>query len=165
MISFKSIELLMDVDAIMAFQMLLAFVLGLVVGIEREYHYSPAGIRTYSSVCVGACLFGIISAHAHAVLPNSIVDPSRIAAQIVTGVGFLGAGIIFREGAKTTGLTTAATIWTSAAIGLAVAFHLFFIAILTTFMILFLLSMNYFPFWIKFKAKLHRKRPESAESQ
>lgn len=165
MVFLKNIEFFINADMIMAVQILLAFVLGLIVGMEREYHYSPAGIRTYSSVCVGACLFGIISAHAHTVLPNSVVDPSRIAAQIVTGVGFLGAGVIFKEGTKTTGLTTAATIWTSAAIGLGVAFKLYFISTLTTFLILFLLSMNYLPFWIKLKSRLHQKRPESAESQ
>ncbi len=166
MLTLKGFEVLLDQNAIMGIQILLAFVLGLIVGIEREYHYSPAGIRTYASVCLGACLFGLISTHAlGAAFYKSVADPTRIAAQIVTGVGFLGAGVIFRDGSKTSGLTTAATIWATAAIGLAVAFRMFFLGIWSTALILLLLSMNYFPVWRKFKTKLHKKRPESAESQ
>jgi len=125
---------------------LLAFALGLIIGVEREFHHSPAGIRTYAAVCLGACVFGIISTHAQgAAYYQSVADPTRIAAQVVTGIGFLGAGVIFRSGSKTSGLTTAATIWATAAIGLAIAFQLIMIALLSTVLILFLLSINYLP--------------------
>lgn len=96
--------------------LLVASALGAVVGIERELHGRPAGLRTHILLSLGAALFGIISrsaAPAHG-------DPTRIAAQVVTGVGFLGAGTILHLGGTVRGLTTAASIWSTAAIGLTV---------------------------------------------
>lgn len=97
-------------------QLLLASVLGAVVGIERELHGRPAGLRTHILLSLGAALFGMVSRGISA--PN--VDPTRIAAQVVTGIGFIGAGTIIHLGGTVRGLTTAASIWTTAAIGLAV---------------------------------------------
>jgi putative Mg2+ transporter-C (MgtC) family protein len=143
---------------IMFGQVLLAFVLGLIVGIEREYHHSPAGIRTYAAVCLGACVFGLISTHAQGgAYYHSIADPTRIAAQIVTGIGFLGAGVIFRDGSKTNGLTTAATIWAIAAVGLGIAFDMYLVAIMTTFLIIVLLSINYLPLVKRWKMRAHQR--------
>jgi len=123
---------------------LLAFLLGLCIGFEREFHRSAAGIRTYAAVALGSCVFGLISTHAQgASYYQSVVDPTRIAAQIVTGIGFLGAGVIFRSGSKTSGLTTAATIWSTAAVGLAVAFDMFILAVFATLLIISLLVLNY----------------------
>jgi len=144
---------------IMFAKVLLAFFLGFLIGIEREYHRSPAGIRTYAAVCMGACVFALVSTHAQGpAYYKSIADPTRIAAQIVSGIGFLGAGVIFRDGSKTNGLTTAATIWATAAIGMSVAFDMFFVAMLSTVLILILLGLNYLPIWKRFK-KLSRKEP------
>jgi len=108
-------------------------VLGLLIGFERAVHEKPAGMRTHSLVCVGSTLFTIIS--------MSIVggEPSRIAAGIVTGIGFLGAGIIFRSESKMKGITTAAELWVLASIGLAVGIGFYFAALITTLIVIFIL--------------------------
>lgn len=94
----------------------LAAGLGGLIGLEREMHDQPAGLRTHMVVAVGACLIMLVSMHM-SVLGSA--DPSRIAAQVVSGMGFLGAGAILRFGITVRGLTTAACLWTAAAIGLA----------------------------------------------
>lgn len=98
------------------FQLLLASMLGAVVGLERELHGRPAGLRTHILLSLGAALFGIVSRG----ISGPGVDPTRIAAQVVTGIGFIGAGTIIHLGGTVRGLTTASCIWTTAAIGLAV---------------------------------------------
>ena len=157
----------LSLSFILCVQIFLAFILGLVIGIEREYHHSPAGIRTYAAVCLGSCVFGIISTHAYGGhFYTSVVDPTRIAAQIVSGIGFLGAGVIFRDDLKTRGLTTAATIWATAAVGLAVAFELYLVSIVTTALILLLLTLNYFPWLKNFKQKMREDdSPPNSESE
>ena len=95
----------------------LATGLGGLIGLERELHDQPAGLRTHMVVAVGACLIMLVSMHM-ATLGGG-ADPSRIAAQVVSGIGFLGAGAIIRFGISVRGLTTAACLWTAAAIGLA----------------------------------------------
>jgi putative Mg2+ transporter-C (MgtC) family protein len=102
----------------------LAAVLGAAIGFERELREREAGLRTHLLVCLGAALFTIVSAYGfHEFLTSggAVVrtDPTRIAAQIVTGIGFLGAGAIIRQGISVRGLTTAATLWVAAAIGMA----------------------------------------------
>ncbi|HZD69833.1 MAG TPA: MgtC/SapB family protein [Actinomycetes bacterium] len=94
----------------------LAAGLGGAVGAERELADQPAGLRTHMLLSLGACLFTMISAYAF----GAGADPSRVAAQIVTGIGFLGGGAILRHGASIRGLTTAASIWATCALGLAV---------------------------------------------
>ncbi|MCS7309002.1 MAG: MgtC/SapB family protein [Armatimonadota bacterium] len=96
--------------------LLLASVLGAVVGFERELHGRPAGLRTHILLSLGAALFGMVSQGMGA----TGGDPGRIAAQVVTGIGFIGAGTILHLGGTVRGLTTAASIWTTAAVGLAV---------------------------------------------
>ena len=108
-------------------QVIVAMILGGVIGFERELANKPAGFRTHTLVAGAACLFMAVAAAAehYLVLGSTVaIDPLRVAAAIVTGVSFLGAGTIFRSGSehsKVGGLTTAATIWTAAAVGLAVA--------------------------------------------
>lgn len=97
----------------------LAAVLGGLIGLEREMHSQPAGLRTHMVVAIGACLLMLVSIFMHDRWPDK-ADPGRIAAQVVTGIGFLGAGAILRFGMSVKGLTTAACLWTAAAIGLAV---------------------------------------------
>jgi len=97
-------------------------VLGLLIGAEREFRGHPAGLRTMALISAGSCMFtglGLIPEFA------KTVDPTRIAAQIVTGVGFLGAGSILRQGELVRGLTTAASIWVAASLGMAVRVALF----------------------------------------
>jgi putative Mg2+ transporter-C (MgtC) family protein len=96
-----------------------AAVLGGAVGLERELRERQAGLRTHLVVCVGAALFTLVSAYGFVASPGQRVDPTRIAAQIVSGIGFLGAGAIIRQGLSVRGLTTAATLWLVAAIGMA----------------------------------------------
>lgn len=119
-----------------------AAVLGSLIGFERERLLWAAGIRTHMLVCVGACLFMIVSAYGFATVlgPNVILDPSRVAAQVVSGIGFLGAGAILARGEIVRGLTTAASIWTVAAIGLAVGGGLYFAAGASTAVILVILA-------------------------
>jgi putative Mg2+ transporter-C (MgtC) family protein len=98
------------------------------LGIEREYHGHPAGIRTMALVAVGSCLFTALGFEPAF---GKAIDPTRIAAQIVTGVGFLGAGSILRQGEYVRGLTTAASIWVVASLGMAAGFGYFVVAVFT----------------------------------
>jgi putative Mg2+ transporter-C (MgtC) family protein len=130
-----------DID--ISIRLLLAAVLGSVIGFERERLFWAAGIRTHMLVSVGACLLTIVSAYGfqHAIeVPHVILDPSRVAAQVVSGIGFLGAGAILLKGEVVRGLTTAASIWAVAAIGLAAGGGLFFAAVISTVIILVILA-------------------------
>lgn len=97
-------------------RLVLAAVFGGIVGYEREVHEHPAGLRTHILVCMGSALMTLVSVH----FVRPYGDPTRIAAQIVSGIGFLGAGTILRQGSIVRGLTTAASLWTVAGIGIAV---------------------------------------------
>ncbi|MBU8921462.1 MAG: MgtC/SapB family protein [Bacteroidales bacterium] len=100
-------------------RLLLAMAVGGIIGLEREFHGKPAGIRTNILMCVGSCLIMIISIEV-AKMSGAVGDPARIAAQVVTGVGFLCAGTIIRSSFTVSGLTTAATIWVLSALGLTI---------------------------------------------
>lgn len=100
-------------------RLLLAAVLGAVIGIEREIHDHPAGMRTHLLVGMGSGLFTVLSIVGFPTSDGSATDPSRVAAQIVTGIGFLGAGAILKYGPTIRGLTTAASLWAAAGIGMA----------------------------------------------
>jgi len=118
-------------------QLVLAVVLGSLIGFEREMAKKTAGIRTFALVALGAALFSVISKYAFKEfwgVPG--FDPSRIASQVVVGIGFLGAGIIIFKESRLQGLTTAAGLWVSAAIGMAVGFRLYSIAVFTAFLTL-----------------------------
>jgi putative Mg2+ transporter-C (MgtC) family protein len=101
----------MPVD--MVWRLLLAAGLGAAIGLEREYRQKPAGLRTNILIAVGSALFTILSLE----VTKNVGDPSRVAGQIVTGIGFLGGGAIMRNRDTVHGMTTAATIWVNAAIG------------------------------------------------
>jgi putative Mg2+ transporter-C (MgtC) family protein len=111
----------------LALRLVLALVLGGLIGLERELSDHPAGLRTHIGVAMGAALFGIVSGYgfegfdASRAQTNYQVDPTRVASNIVTGVGFLGGGAILKHGATVRGLTTAASLWVTAAIGLGCA--------------------------------------------
>jgi putative Mg2+ transporter-C (MgtC) family protein len=113
-------------------RLVLATVLGGVVGAERELSDQPAGLRTHVLLSLGTCLFTLVSAYGFG--PNS--DPSRLAAQIVTGVGFLGGGAILRHGFTIRGLTTAASIWATCALGVAVGVGSYLLALGATALVL-----------------------------
>jgi putative Mg2+ transporter-C (MgtC) family protein len=126
----------MTLDGIDLFlRILLAAGLGAAVGLERELSDQPAGFRTHILVSLGAALFTIAGAYGVAALtgePSTRFDPTRVAAQVVTGIGFLGAGAIIQQGVNVRGLTTAASLWVTAAIGLAVGIGYYQAAVATT---------------------------------
>ena len=132
-------------------RLLVALILGAVVGLERERQERAAGLRTVTMVSLGSCLFTIVGAYG---FPNT--DPSRVAAQIVTGIGFLGAGTIFLRKDLVRGLTTAATIWAVAAIGMAAGTSQYIVALFTTLLILSVLMV------LKPIEKRFFKRPSEA---
>lgn len=146
-----------NVEGLMALRAVMAALLGALIGWEREQHGREAGIRTYAAVALGACVFGLVSAH---VVGAS--DPTRIAAGVVTGVGFLGAGVILREQGRVAGLTTAATIWATASVGLAVAYGMYVLGMLTALLIFGLLALHHLPVWhgVKGKARAHHRHEE-----
>ncbi|MCU0341356.1 MAG: MgtC/SapB family protein [Spirosomaceae bacterium] len=113
-------------------KLLIAAGLGALIGIEREYHSKSAGLRTMILIAVGATLFTVISAK----LGN---DAGRIAANIVTGIGFIGGGIIFRENNRVVGITTAATAWATAALGMCVGIGFYEVATVSSAIVLFVL--------------------------
>ncbi len=115
-----------------AVRLLAAMILGALIGLERETHGKDAGVRTYALVSMGSALAMIVSIQMYETYKGAGVDPSRIAAQVISGVGFLGAGAIMRFDKEIKGLTTAAGIWTVAGIGLACGMGAYHPAILTT---------------------------------
>ena len=116
----------------------LAVLLGACIGLERELSDQQAGLRTHISVALGAALFGIISVAGFTAYETTRdatdynIDPTRVASQVVVGIGFLGAGAIMKDGLRVKGLTTAASLWVMAAIGLAVGIGLYAAAIVST---------------------------------
>lgn len=135
-------------EIIYAMRMILAALIGSFIGWERERHGSDAGIRTYMAISIGACAFSLISAH----VANEC-DPTRIAAQIVTGIGFIGAGVIFQDKGGVAGLTTAATLWATAAVGMASAFGMYVLAIITGGLIFATLALHNLPGWKQLSRK------------
>lgn len=119
----------------MLIRMLIALLIGLIIGYERSRHHKPAGIRTYSLVCIGATLFMMVSVYGLPHLNNQFsgyrVDPFRVAAQIVTGIGFLGAGVIWKQGGNIRGLTTAANLWVTAGLGMAVGVGMYSLVVIS----------------------------------
>ena len=122
---------MLDLDLELIFQIALSATIGLILGVEREYAGKPAGMRTYSLVAMGATIFTIISKFGFSDVAGADFDPSRVAAHIVTGIGFLGAGVIIFRGVKVEGLTTAAGLWVAAAIGMAIGAAMYEVAIVS----------------------------------
>ena len=145
----------------LALRIALAAGLGAAIGLERELREREAGLRTHLLVSLGAALFTIVSAYAWSDWSFSnrsgiVFDPTRIAAQIVTGVGFLGAGAIIRQGLTVRGLTTAATLWAVAAIGMAVGAGYYAAAVITTVVVI----VSLWPLRILAYRLFTRVRPE-----
>lgn len=112
----------------------ISVILGLFIGAEREYRNKSAGLRTFILVCFGSCLFTILS------VKIGVQNPDRLAANIITGIGFLGAGVIFKGDNKIEGITTATTIWATASIGMAVGSGYVYLSLLGTALVLIILS-------------------------
>lgn len=117
------------------FKLLLAALLGALIGLEREYKKKGAGLKTYSLVCLGSCLFTVLSFEWLRVFSQQTginIDPTRIVQAIATGIGFIGAGIVFQQGEGVVGLTTAAGLWVTAAIGIAAGVGFYYLAIFSS---------------------------------
>ncbi len=114
-------------------KIIIAFLVGAILGIEREYRSKPAGFRTMIMICVGSALFTILSKEV------SDISPDRIASNIVTGIGFIGAGVIFKEGMNINGLTTAALIWVTAALGMAAGYGNYVMVVIVSIVVTFTL--------------------------
>ena len=117
----------------LAFRLALSFIIGTLIGLEREYNGKPAGLRTIIMICLGSTIFTEIS------LSIDSESRDRIASNIITGIGFLGAGVIFKDGLTINGITTATTIWISAALGMAVGAGEYFVATIGSFCVLIVL--------------------------
>lgn len=148
-------------ELIIVLKIVSAFILGALIGFDRERHGIDAGIRTYAAVCIGATLFTSIAAH----LTNS-ASVSRMIANIVVGVGFLGAGIITKSNTSTSshGLTTAATVWCTAAVGVAIGLNMFIIAIVSSAALYFLLSLHHQKWYVRWKQKIATKLSNKPKS-
>ena len=133
-----------------ALQLLFSFIIGTAIGVEREYRSKAAGLRTMIMICLGSTIFTELSM----VIGGNSED--RIASNIITGIGFLGAGVIFKDGLSITGITTATTIWITAALGMAVGAGQYFIAFVGCFAILIVLL--FFDYIQKIIARLHHER-------
>jgi len=124
-----------DFDMEVGLRLLISFAIGTAIGLEREYRSKAAGLRTMIMICLGSTIFMEISVNLGS---NS---PDRIASNIVTGIGFLGGGVIFKDGLTISGITTATTIWISAALGMAVGAGEYFIAIVGSGVVLVVLTL------------------------
>jgi len=129
----------MDTDAVVLLRLVLSTILGAVIGLEREIHGRPAGFRTHLLVSLGSCVFTVTSIYFSKFYAfdmggrdSGAIDPSRVAAQVVTGIGFLGAGAIIREKASVRGLTTAACLWVAAAVGIACGVGAYTVSVMVT---------------------------------
>jgi putative Mg2+ transporter-C (MgtC) family protein len=127
---------MIDPSIVMFLKLLISLLLGAMVGLEREWRKKPAGLRTHMLVSMGACLFTIVS------ISSFGADPARVASGIVTGIGFIGAGTIMASKAHIKGVTTAATLWIVAAIGLAVGAELYVPAVIASIFVFLVLQLR-----------------------
>jgi putative Mg2+ transporter-C (MgtC) family protein len=147
-------------------RMVVAVLLGAVIGSEREVTGQPAGLRTHIAVALGAALFGTVSTlgftefQAPRNSTNFQVDVTRVASQVVVGIGFLGAGVIFRDQGRVKNLTTAASLWVTAAIGLTAGVGDLGTAATATAMLVLVLVLL-----LPFRRLLRRIRPETGDAQ
>lgn len=148
-------------ELIMAVKLFVAFVFGAFIGYDREKQGKDAGIRTYAAICFGSTLFTAIADEF-----NDVAAASRIIANIIVGIGFLGAGIFNKNDASNNsmGLTSAATVWCMAAVGVAVGMDNFILAIVATLMLYFLLSLDRQGWYIRWKNKIKGEQEKDEKS-
>jgi putative Mg2+ transporter-C (MgtC) family protein len=129
----------MEIDVLSISKLLMAIALGGAIGLEREYRNKVAGYRTMILICLGATIYTISS-----IKMGGSLSTDRIAANIVTGIGFIGAGVIFKNQEDISGLNTAATIWLTAAVGIMIGNGEFQLSVVSTVLTLLVLRMNYY---------------------
>lgn len=123
-------------------RLVMSVVLGSIIGFERQHRKKTAGLKTHVLVCLGSCLVAVLSINLYAVVQGQTnADPARLAAQVVSGIGFLGAGAILKEGPTIRGLTTAASLWVVASVGLAVGVGALVGAVATTVLVVVALEI------------------------
>ncbi|MDI3327694.1 MAG: MgtC/SapB family protein [Alicyclobacillaceae bacterium] len=151
----------------MILRLLIAFLAGAIIGVERELHVrvehgKGAGFRTYSLVTFGSCLYALASIYGFPATTQGGVDPGRVAAQVVTGIGFLGAGTILKEpSGMVRGLTTAASLWVAASIGLLIGSGLYVTGLLASILVYFILRVyELFPNFPLFRRFEHARSEE-----
>lgn len=128
-----------EIEIDMVIKLIVAFALSGIVGFEREIRYKPAGLRTHMMVGAGSTLFTVLSLYAF----PSTADPSRVAASIALGVGFIGAGTIYKSEDRIVGLTTASTLWVTAAMGMAVGTGFYVLAAVVAILVCLFLELTY----------------------
>lgn len=151
----------MNPELELSLRLVIATVLGGIFGFERESRHKPAGLRTHTLVCLGAAIFTIAGIYGFPVVfgTDSLIrntDPARIAAQVVTGVGFIGGGIIFKEKDHIAGITTAASIWLTAGLGVAVGSGLYILTLVSA--LLGLASLEFDRFLVKVESSKHKDK-------
>jgi len=132
----------METDLI---KIILAIALGAVIGIERGSSNKPAGMRTYMLITLAATIFTIISLKANSIFNSSQYDPGRIMSQVLVGIGFIGAGVIIFNNNKLQGVTTAASIWVSTAIGMLIGLGMYSLATIVAFISFFIIAFLFKP--------------------
>ncbi|MCT4317791.1 MgtC/SapB family protein [Elizabethkingia anophelis] len=151
-----------EFELLLSAKLLLALLLGALIGLDREKEQQNTGIRTFACICVAACLFVSISAH----LTEDKSAIARTLAAIATGLGFIGAGIIFRDERNLPkGLTTAAGLWATSAVGVAIALNMFVIAVSSTVIILLIFSINKTRWYRKFVQKVYNENTNNNEEK
>jgi len=129
-----------SVDQTIVLQLIISLLLGALVGVERSIAGKMAGMRTFALVSIGATLFTLVGKEVTDMYAAGVADPLRVVGSVVSGIGFIGAGLIIFSEKKVKGLTTAAGLWVSAALGVAVGFELYFMAVFASFLTLFVLT-------------------------
>ena len=128
----------------LSIRLIIAVILGASMGLERELAHKSASMRTYALVSLGAALFVVVSQALRITDPDIVFDASRITAGVITGVGFIGAGLILYQQSKLTGLTTATGLWVAAGIGVACGFKLYVLAMVATILVLVIFTLFWF---------------------
>jgi len=134
-----------EIEILLIFRSILAILLGAIIGYERELRYKPAGLRTHILVCLGSALFTTLSLNA---FPGA--DPARVATAIVIGIGFIGAGTVLQTKKKVKGLTTAATVWVTASIGMIVGTGFYIASIVIAVIVYLILQLG------RFEKEIHK---------
>lgn len=129
-------------------KIVISFIVGVIIGVQRKNHQQVIGIRTLLLICISSTLLGILSEYAALYTPGGKGDPGRIAAAVVTGIGFVGGGAIMHRGLNVKGVTTAALIWAVSSVGLSIGYGLYLASVLV-----FVLILVSLPFFQKFEAK------------
>ena len=160
----------MEFDLNITLRVVSAIVFGFMLGLEREVTGKIAGLRTHILVCVGSCVFTVLSIYGFRFALqdglNGINDPARIAAQVITGIGFIGAGTVMRHGTTVFGITTAATLWVSAAVGMACGCGMYYLGgLVTVLTLMVLILIRYFERSYIIKRISEKRRKKICECQ